>query len=78
MNDDNIKGVSSIKETWIDVYIRNKHEDPHTVFAERLGTTRQEAKVLHLRISCEIPFIKGYMKEMNKCKRLTDSNPPRA
>jgi hypothetical protein len=32
------------KQLWINIYLLEKHDDPHAVFAEHLGVNRVEAK----------------------------------
>ena len=50
---------------WQGTYMSlSEDPDKHTLFAYKLGITRQEAKVLCYKILWEIPFMKPMMEDL--------------
>lgn len=53
----------NIYEAWARSYLVNR-EDPHQEFAERLGITRNEAKVECYKLMFSSQFMKGFVENV--------------
>ena len=55
---DKVRVSDTAVNVWCDVYVKERHEDPHSVFAERMMLDRHEAKKLCYMVIYNVPFFK--------------------
>jgi len=52
-------------DIWKEIYLTpDKIEDPHTLFAERLGIDRYKAKILCYKIMFQLPFLTSILVDL--------------